>query len=111
MCDRVSLDDAISRADLVISGEGRIDGQSAYGKTPVGVARAAARHNVPVIGIAGSLGKGASVIYQHGFAALFSVVNGPCSLEEALDDAAENIRTTARNIAAVISLGQRLGGR
>lgn len=109
--EATGLDDAISRADLVISGEGRIDGQSAYGKAPVGVARAAARHNVPVIGIAGSLGKGASVIYQHGFAALFSVVNGPCSLEEALDDAAENIRTTARNIAAVISLGQRLGGR
>lgn len=109
--EATGLDDAISRADLVISGEGRIDGQSAYGKAPVGVARAAARHNVPVIGIAGSLGKGASVIYQHGFVALFSVVNGPCSLEEALDDAAENIRTTARNIAAVISLGQRLGGR
>ena len=106
--EATGLDDAISRADLVISGEGRIDRQSAYGKTPVGVARVAARHNVPVIGIAGSLGEGAPLIYQHGFSALFSVVNGPCSLEEALADAAENIRITARNIAAVISLAQRL---
>ncbi len=102
----VGLEEAIRTADLVITGEGRIDGQSAHGKTPVGVARVASRYRVPVIGIAGSLGEDAEHMKQHGIVALFSVVNGPCALEDALDGAAENIRLAARNVAAAISIGR-----
>ncbi len=100
------LEEAIRTADLVITGEGQMDAQSAHGKAPVGVARVAGRYRVPVIGISGSLGDGASLLNQHGITALFSVVNGPCSLEAALGDAAKNIRATAKNVAAVISIGQ-----
>ena len=102
------LEEAIRAADLVITGEGRMDAQSAHGKAPVGVARVAGRYQVPVIGISGSLGDGASLLNQHGIAALFSVVSGPCSLAEALVGAAENLRLTARNVAAVIRIGQRI---
>jgi glycerate kinase len=105
------LEDAMRHADLVITGEGRMDAQSTHGKAPVGVARVAAGYGVPVIGICGSLGDGADLLTQHGIAAFFSVVNGPCTLQAALEDAARNIRDTARNVAAVLALGKRLAER
>jgi glycerate kinase len=107
--DAVGLDAAVADADLVLTGEGRIDSQTIHGKTPIGVARVAARHGKPVIGIAGSLEPGAGVVHGHGIDAVFSVVNCPCSLDRALADAAYNVRTSARNIAAVLRLGTQLG--
>ena len=107
--DAVGLDAAVADADLVLTGEGRIDSQTIHGKTPIGVARVAKRHGKPVIGIAGSLEPGAGVIHGHGIDAVFSVVNCPCTLERALADAAYNVRTSARNIAAVLRLGTQLG--
>lgn len=107
--DAVGLDAAVQDADLVLTGEGRIDSQTIHGKTPIGVARVAKRHGKPVIGIAGSLEPGAGVIHGHGIDAVFSVVNCPCTLERALADAAYNVRTSARNIAAVLRLGTQLG--
>ncbi|WP_156369665.1 glycerate kinase [Duganella sp. Leaf126] len=106
--EAVGLDAAVRNADLVLTGEGRIDSQTIHGKTPVGVARVAQRHGKPVIGIAGSLEPGAGVIHGHGIDAVFSVVNCPCTLERALADAAYNVRTSARNIASVLHLGSRL---
>jgi glycerate kinase len=100
----VGLEEAVIGADLVITGEGRIDGQSVHGKAPVGVARIAARHGVPVIGIAGSLGPGAETVTAHGITALFSMVNGPCSLQEALAGAAENLFNVSKNVAALVKL-------
>jgi glycerate kinase len=95
----------LAGTDLIITGEGRIDGQSVFGKAPVGIARVAARHGVPVIGLAGSLGPGAEAVLAHGISALFSVVSGPGTLEDALAGAAENIRRTSRQIAEVLRLG------
>jgi glycerate 2-kinase len=97
----LGLDEIVSDADLVITGEGRIDGQTIHGKTPIGVARIAKSHGKPVIAIAGSLGPGAEEVHAHGIDAIFSVLRRPCSLEQALDEAADNVRMTARNIAAV----------
>ena len=102
--DAVGLEKAIIGSNLVITGEGRIDGQSIHGKAPVGVARIAARHGVPVIAIAGSLGSGADQVHSHGISALFSLVQGPCSLQESLLAAAVNLRSTASNVAAVIKM-------
>ncbi len=107
----VGLEQAIRGADLVITAEGRIDGQTAHGKAPLGVARIAVRHGVPVIGIAGSLGPGAESVHQHGIAALFSVLKAPCSLPEALAAAADNLHMTARNVAAVIKLAKHIGNQ
>lgn len=100
--DAVRLQEAMTGADLVITGEGRLDGQSVHGKAPVGVARIAQRQGIPVIAFAGSLGEGAEQIKEYGVSALFSVVKGPCELSEALDAAADNLRDLSKNVAAVI---------
>ncbi|MCM3020519.1 glycerate kinase [Priestia megaterium] len=98
------LESYIKDVDLVITGEGRIDGQTIYGKTPIGVAKTAKKHSVPVIAIAGSIGVGSEAVYEHGISALFSVVPGAVNLSEALEKAGENIERTAKNVASVISL-------
>lgn len=106
--DALKLDHQIADADLVITGEGRIDSQTIHGKVPVGVARIAKRYNKPVIGIAGSLTADVGVVHEHGLDAVFSVIYTICTLEEALDNAAENVRMSARNIAATLKAGQSL---
>ncbi|MFW0766820.1 glycerate kinase [Trabulsiella odontotermitis] len=103
--DALKLDEQVADADLVITGEGRIDSQTVHGKVPVGVARIATRHNVPVIGIAGSLTADVGVVHQHGIDAVFSVIYTICTLEEALAQAGDNVRMAARNIAAVLKIG------
>lgn len=105
----VGLDAAVADADLVLTGEGRIDSQTIHGKTPVGVARVAQRHGKPVIAIAGCLAPGAEAVHAHGIAAVFGAVSRPCTVEQALADAAANVRVSARNIAAVLRLGSTLG--
>ena len=105
----VGLDAHVRDADLVITGEGRIDFQTVHGKTPIGVARVAKRHGRPVIGIAGSLGSGVDAEYAHGIDAVFSVLARPCTLDEALYDAAENLRVAARNLAASLRIGASIG--
>lgn len=90
---------AMRGADLVITGEGRLDGQSLHGKTPVGVARLAQSAGVPVIALAGSLGEGYQRLYETGIDAAFSLVPGPCSLEQAMTRAAEQLQHRAADIA------------
>jgi glycerate kinase len=104
--ETLRLEEALRDADLVITGEGRLDSQSIHGKTPIGVARVAKRHGLPVIGIAGSLSKDYQVVHQHGIDAAFSVLDRVVTLEEALTDAAINLEVTARNVAAVWKLAQ-----
>ncbi|WP_282175686.1 glycerate kinase [Vibrio nereis] len=106
--DAVNLHDAVKDADLVITGEGKIDSQTIHGKTPVGVARVAKQHQVPVIAIAGCVSADHKVVHQHGIDAVFSVVPGAVDLATALQDAKRNVEITSRNVAAVFSL-RRLG--
>ena len=106
--DALHLDKLVADADLVITGEGRIDSQTIHGKVPVGVARVAKRYNVPVIAIGGSLTPDVGVVHDHGLDAVFSVLYRICTLEDALRDAEENLFMAARNIAAVLRMGERL---
>ncbi len=85
--DALGLADQVPDADLVITGEGRIDSQTVHGKVPVGVAKVAKRFNKPVIGIAGSLTADVGVVHDHGIDAVFSVLYTICSLEDALENA------------------------
>ena len=101
----LGLEAVVAEADLVIVGEGRLDAQSLRGKAPLGVARIARRHGKPVIAIAGGLGDDVAALQAHGVDASFSVVRRPCSLEEALAAAADNLRAAARNIAEVLRIG------
>ncbi|MGV2988804.1 glycerate kinase [Vibrio sp. E150_011] len=102
--DAVSLSDVVKDADLVITGEGRIDSQTIHGKTPVGVARTAKQTQVPVIAIAGSTAKDCHVVYDHGIDAVYSVVLGATDLPTALKEAAFNVEMTSRNIAAALAM-------
>ncbi|EOC1326601.1 glycerate kinase [Cronobacter dublinensis] len=102
----LGLAQAVRDADLVITGEGRLDSQSIHGKTPVGVARVAKQFQRPVVAIAGSLTPDYQVVHEHGIDAAFSVLDRIVTLEEALDDAARNLRVTARNVAALWRMAQ-----
>ncbi|GKX63030.1 glycerate kinase [Pragia fontium] len=103
--EAVGLDAVVKDADLVITGEGRLDSQTVNGKVPIGVARVAKAYHKPVIAIAGSLSSDVDIVYQHGLDAVFSVLYKICSLDDALTQAADNVRMTARNIAMVYKLG------
>ena len=98
VAELVGLEEALQGADLAVTGEGRLDGQTLRGKTPAGVLRLAQRHGVPVVAVAGSLGEGYEALYQQGLAAAFSLVPGPLSLEEALAQAEGLLERTARDI-------------
>ncbi|MCZ4293043.1 glycerate kinase [Vibrio sinaloensis] len=100
--DAVNLTEVIKDADLVITGEGRIDSQTIHGKTPIGVARTAKLYDLPVIGIAGSIAQDCRVVHDHGLDAVYSVVLGATDLPTALKEAAFNVEMTSRNIAAAL---------
>lgn len=103
----VGLADKIRGADLVITGEGRIDGQTVFGKTPMGVLKQAQLQGIPTIGIAGCLGDNANAILDHGMAAIFPIIPHLSPLDDVLANAKLNLSNTARNIGAVLMLGQR----
>lgn len=109
--DAVGLDAQVQNATLVITGEGRIDSQTIHGKVPTGVARIAKRYNKPVIAIAGSLTRDAGIVHQHGLDAIFSVIYRICTLDEALQEAGDNVRMTARNVAATLAVGQSVSDK
>lgn len=106
--DALQLDACVADADLVVTGEGRMDSQTIHGKVPVGVAKVAKRYHKPVIGIAGSLTADVGIVHEHGLDAVFSVIYTICTLDDALKNAAENVRMTARNVAATLKMGQTL---
>ena len=106
--EAVGLDAAVRDADLVVTGEGRIDGQTVNGKTPMGVAKVARRHGKPVVAIGGSLARDADAVYTAGIEVVVAAVARPCSVAEALGAADENLRRAARNLAAALALGARL---
>jgi glycerate 2-kinase len=103
--EATGLEDHIRDATLVVTGEGKIDKQTIYGKTPIGVAAVAQKHNIPVIALAGSLGSDYEAVYQHGINTVFSIVPGITTLEEALKNAHQNIVSTSRNIASLLEIG------
>jgi glycerate kinase len=104
--ETVKLDQHLAGATLVVTGEGKIDGQTMHGKAPIGVARTAQKAGIPVIAFAGSLGEGVERVREQGISACFSIVSRPCSLETALKEAKQNVRLTATNVAELIALGQ-----
>ena len=97
----VGLEARMRGADLVITGEGRIDAQTAHGKTPAGVAAIAKRLGIPVVALAGGVGAGIEGLKACGIDAIFSVMQRPSSRAEAFAEAAINIRATAKNVASL----------
>ncbi|MGE1099177.1 glycerate kinase, partial [Bacillus altitudinis] len=81
--DYTNFDKHIEGADLIITGEGRIDEQTAYGKAPVGVAERAKHFRIPVIAIGGSVSPNYPAVHEKGIDAVFSITASPMTLEEA----------------------------
>ncbi|SDI46411.1 glycerate kinase [Pseudomonas flavescens] len=104
------LAEAVQGADLVITGEGRLDAQSLHGKTPVGVARVAKAQGVPVIALAGSLGEGYQQVREAGIEASFSLAPGPITLEHACANAAQELQARAADLARFWRLAQAARG-
>ncbi|WP_025820059.1 glycerate kinase [Shewanella marina] len=102
--ETLKFDEQITGADLVITGEGRLDSQTLHGKTPIGVTRAAQRHNIPVIAIAGCVSHDANQLLAHGITAVFAVVPRAMPLNEALAESEYNLTQAAINIARLWQL-------
>ena len=98
------LEDDMRNADIIITGEGRIDGQTAMGKAPAGVARLAKKYGKPVIAFAGSTEKNAALINEHGIDAYFPILHSICTIDEAMnpDNASRNLSDTAEQVFRLI---------
>ena len=107
MIDAVKLEKRVKGASLVFTGEGQLDFQTAFGKTPVGVAKVAKAHNIPVIAIAGGIAEGAEAVYEAGIDAMLGIVQEPMSLEVAVEDATRLIADTAEQAARLVVIGYR----
>lgn len=103
----LQLDSIIQDADLVITGEGNINHQTIYGKTPIAVAKVAKRYNKPVIAIVGSLTNGYESVYNEGTDAAFSIIPYLSDLQTVLDAGESNIQAAAKDIATVLTLMQK----
>jgi glycerate kinase len=99
------LENFIQEADLIFTGEGKLDYQTKFGKVPYGVSQLSKKYNKPVIGIAGSLGKGYMELYKYGFQSILSITEGPVSLEDAITNVRSLISKTAERIIRIISIG------
>ncbi|WP_106476187.1 glycerate kinase [Phytohalomonas tamaricis] len=103
--EQVGCLEVMSRADLVITGEGQLDGQSLSGKTPVGVARAAREHGVPVVALVGRLGEGWQAVFNEGINAAFALADGPMTLDEALPRTAELLADRTESVIRLWQAG------
>ncbi|MGM0370553.1 MAG: glycerate kinase [Bacillota bacterium] len=106
--DAIDLAKKVVGADLVITGEGMIDQQTVFGKTPIGVAKTAKKYDVPVIAVAGSLGAGAEEVYDGGIDAFFSMLDKPMQLEKAQADADRLLEKWAENLGRMIKIAKGL---
>jgi glycerate kinase len=108
--DATGFEAHLHECRLVITGEGRLDGQTARGKVISGVARRAKAAGVPVIALAGELAEDAEArLREIGLTAAFSIVDGPCTVEEAMQNAHQLLSQSAERIFRILSLGSYLG--
>lgn len=104
IAEAVHLEEKIISADLVITGEGKMDGQTQFGKTPFGVAQLAQKHGKPVIGVAGTIEEGAEELYQMGFDVILPIQEKPSDLDYAIMHSEELLKRSGERIARMISL-------
>ena len=105
--EAVALRDKMAGADLVLTGEGRIDGQTIKGKTPIGVARVAKTRKITVLAVAGSIGSGAELLYEQGIDGMTAIVDRPMTLEEAIASADELVSLATERIFRAFLSGKR----
>ena len=96
------LKEKLEGADYVFTGEGSIDYQTMYGKTPIGVATIAKEKGVKTIAFAGNVGEGIDILYTGGITAIFSIMLGVSTLENALKNGKENLLVTVENAVRLL---------
>jgi glycerate kinase len=106
MLDHVHFDSKLRGADLVITGEGAIDEQTAHGKVPLGVARRARRFGVPVVALGGRVPPEANVVFKHGIEGLVGICHSPMTLDEAMRDAAKLLALAAERALRLVRVGK-----
>ncbi|MER8579649.1 glycerate kinase [Mesorhizobium sp. M1423] len=104
----IDLDRRLADADIVMTAEGGLDGQTGFGKVPAEIARRAKRYNLPVIALAGTVGAGAEATHEIGIDAFFSILRRPCSLEDAIRDADMLLANAAEQAMRLMWAGARL---
>jgi glycerate 2-kinase len=107
----LELDSLLDRADLVFTAEGSLDGQTPYGKVPAEVAMRAKRRGLPVIALAGTIGNDVEINLAHGIDSFASILERPCSLEEAIANAGRLLVRSAEHAARMVAMGLQLGLR
>ena len=108
--DLTDFNDKIRDAQLVITGEGKIDGQSVRGKVPIGVAARAKPAGLPVLAVVGDIGNGASAVYAYGIDSIMSTVDRAMPLEEAIARSAECLEDAAERACRMIRIGMEIAG-
>jgi glycerate kinase len=106
--DLINFDKLITGADLIVTGEGRTDWQSCFGKVMQGVGDRAKKYDIPVTALCGGLGKGYDQIYEHGIDSIMTTVDGPMPLSEALDRAEELYYKGAVRMFRMVNAGIKL---
>ena len=103
---KTKLEEAIQSADMVITGEGCLDSQTAMGKAPIGIAKIAKKYGKPVIAFSGAVRKGAELCNHNGIDAFFPVIRSVCTSEQAMDraNACKNLADTAEQVFRTIKL-------
>lgn len=104
----LDVDDYLRNADLVITAEGSLDGQTPFGKVPAEIARRAKEAGVPVVALAGTIGKGVRLNFECGIDAFASILTRPCSLEDAISLAPKLLARAAEDAVRMIMIGMNL---
>lgn len=98
------LEKKVKNCDMVWTGEGSIDFQTQYGKTPLGVATVAKKYNKPVVALAGRVGDDIDILYEKGIDSIFGIMREVTTIDEALKNGKENIERTSENIARLMEM-------
>ncbi len=109
--DLIHFDELLEGVDLVITGEGRIDWQSAFGKVPSGIGNRCRKKGIPAIAIVGGMGDKAEMIFDHGIDSIITTINGAMGLDEALERAEELYAGAAERAFRMVKAGMRLQDR
>lgn len=108
--EATKLDEHMKGASLALTGEGRVDFQTAFGKTPSGVANSARRYGVPVVAIGGGLADDANGVFQHGIDAIEAATPNAMPLDVAIKKSRQYLQDAAERVARLIVMGQRMAG-
>lgn len=100
--DLIKLDDHIKDQDLIVTGEGRMDNQTAFGKTPVGVSMAGKRHGVPTVAVVGSIALDTEAVYDKGISLVLDIVHQPMTLEQAITNAKPLVENAGKTIGRLL---------